>query len=547
MKHISSQELRKARNNFWESKKHIYLPEASLVGGKESTAMFTIAGMQQLIPYLSGKKHPLGKRLYNIQKCVRTVDIDEVGDASHLTFFNMMWNRSLGDYFKKEAVQRSRDFLIDVLWFDPKKLSATVFEWDKEVGKDEETIGYRKDVGLDAERICALWAKDNRRSPGHHWPCGPCTEIFYRIGKWEPSKKSNPKSDEKNRLEVRNNVFMEYYRSEDGVLSKLPQQNVDTWMGFERMCKVLQGKETVYETDLFQPIIEIIEKHLKITYAGNEKRIRVIADHLRTSFFLINDGITPSNEGRGYVLRRLIRRMFYNLILLKELSQSESTKLIEEIMNRISNNFEGSFDIERPNHAVSQDAVELIPQERRVKNIISVLLKETTQFQKTISNGQKMLNELFEKNKKAGVIAWADAFKLYDSCGFPFELMLELANEKWFKVDQKEFNKEMEAQQERSRAGSKDMFKQWVDRSKYVQWMPPTKFLGYGNLHSENVKLLKDFEVNGQRVLIFDTTPLYGEWWGQMGDSGKVILEWGEELIIKDVKKYEGVFLHFVK
>jgi len=176
-------------------------------------------------------------------------------------------------------------------------------------------------------------------------------------------------------------------------------------MGFERMCKVLQGKETVYETDLFQPIIEIIEKHLKITYAGNEKRIRVIADHLRTSFFLINDGITPSNEGRGYVLRRLIRRMFYNLILLKELSQSESTKLIEEIMNRISNNFEGSFDIERPNHAVSQDAVELIPQERRVKNIISVLLKETTQFQKTISNGQKMLNELFEKNKKAGVIA----------------------------------------------------------------------------------------------------------------------------------------------
>jgi alanyl-tRNA synthetase len=188
-------------------------------------------------------------------------------------------------------------------------------------------------------------------------------------------------------------------------------------MGFERMAKVLQEKETVYETDLFWPIIQLIEKHLGIKYIGNERRMRIIADHLRTSFFLIHDGITPSNEGRGYVLRRLIRRMFYNLILLKEVSEKESADLIEDIMNRVADNFEGtSFE---------------------VKNICKVLLKETTQFQKTITNGQKLLKELFEKNKDKRLITSADAFKLYDSCGFPFELTLELANEHGFKVDQK--------------------------------------------------------------------------------------------------------------
>lgn len=527
MKHISSQELRKVRNEFRESKKHIHLPQASLIGGKESTAMFTIAGMQQIIPYLAGKKHPLGTRLYNIQKCVRTVDIDEVGDASHHTFFNMMGNRSLGDYFKKESVQRSREFLVDVLWFDPKKLAVTVFEGDADAPRDDETAKYRKKVWMPDHKIAYMPADNNRRSPGPVWPCGADTEIFYRVWKSEfPPEDSNPKSDEDNRLEIRNNVFMEFYRGEDSRLTKLKEQNVDTGMWFERMCKVLQDKETNYETDLFCPIIEIIEKHLNIKYVWNEQRIRVIADHIRTSFFLINDGIVPSNEGRGYVLRRLIRRMFYNVLLLKELSQSQANTLIQEITDWISNNSEWSFDL---------------------GNIYNTIIKETTQFQKTINNWQKMLKELFEKNKTKNLITWADAFKLYDSCGFPFELTMELATENWFKVAQKEFEIEMETQQKRSRAGSKDMFKQGVDRSKYVEAMPPTKFIGYESLYSEEVKLLKDFEVNNQRILIFDTTPLYGEWWGQMGDSGKIILDWWEELIITDVKKYEGVFLHFVK
>ena len=229
MKKISSKELREIWNTFWVSKQHVYLPESSLIASKDSTAMFTIAWMQQLIPYLSGKEHPLGKRLFNIQKCIRTVDIDEVGDASHLTFFEMMGNRSLGWYFKKEAVQRSREFLVDELGFDPKKLAVTVFEGDVDAPKDEETAWYWKNTWISEDKIAYMWAENNRRSPGPVWPCGPDTEIFYRVGQSKfPPKNSNPKTDEDNWLEIWNNVFMEFYRDDKGNLTKLKNQNVDT-------------------------------------------------------------------------------------------------------------------------------------------------------------------------------------------------------------------------------------------------------------------------------------------------------------------------------
>ncbi len=526
MKKISSKQLRDHWNRFRITKKHIYLPESSLIGGKESTAMFTIAGMQQIIPYLFGKEHPLGKRLFNIQKCVRTVDIDEVGDASHCTFFEMMGNRSLGDYFKKEAVQRSREFLVDVLWFDPKKLAVTVFEWDKDTSRDEETTWYRKTVGIPEDKIAYMPAENNRRSPGPVWPCGPDTEIFYRVGKAKlPPKDSNPKTDEDNRLEVRNNVFMEFYRDEKGRLTKLKNKNVDTGMGFERMSKILQGKETVFDTDIFAPLIALIETTLDIHYKGNERRCRIIADHIRTAFFLISHDIVPSNEGRGYVLRRLIRRMYYNFMLLKPVAEEVFDSFVTTIVTFV-------------------DA--LMAAKANTKSISTVVIKEAHQFQKTITHGQKLLDELIIWASKK-TISGKDIFKLYDTFGFPLELTKEIVEEHWLSLDVKWFEKEMKAQQERSRAWSKDMFKQGIDRASYLQWIPPTIFVWYQTLESDGMKVLKDFEIAWQRILVFDKTPFYAESGGQIWDRGVVELDDGKEVNVVQVQKYNWIFLHFVE
>ncbi len=526
MKKISSRELRSRWKEFRLSKNHVYLPESSLIWGKESTAMFTIAGMQQLIPYLSGKEHELGKRLFNIQKCIRTVDIDEVGDASHLTFFEMMGNRSLGDYFKKEAVQRSREFLVDVLGFDPKKLAVTVFAWDATTPKDDETAGYWKAVWMPEDKIAYMWAENNRRSPGPVWPCGPDTEIFYRVGKEAlPPKWSNPKTDEDNRLEIWNNVFMQFYRDDKGKLTPLKNKNVDTGMWFERMAKILQWQETVFDTDIFAPLINLIERTLDITYSGNERRCRIVADHLRTAFSLIANDVIPSNEGRWYVLRRLIRRMYYNFMLLKSVDQHVLDVFITTIVTFIDWLIEANAD---------------------TKAISLAIIKETHQFQKTILHGQKLLDELITwANNK--IIPWKDVFKLYDTFWFPFELTKELLTEHWLSVDVKWFEQEMQAQQERSRAGSKDMFKQWTDRASYTQGIAPTQFIWYDALESDSIQLLKDFEIEWQRILIFDTTPFYAESWGQSSDKGIIKLDDGSTVNVVQVQKYNWIFLHFVK
>lgn len=526
MKTISGPELREKWNQFRLSKNHKYLPEASLIWWKESTAMFNIAGMQQIIPYLSGKEHPFGERLFNIQKCIRTVDIDDVGDASHLTFFEMMWNRSLGDYFKKEAVDRSREFLVDVLGFDKEKLAATVFEWDKDSPRDEETAGYWKKY-LPENKIAYLPADNNRRSPGPVWPCGPDTEIFYRVGESEfPTSASNPWNDEKNWLEIWNNVFMEFYKSDDGKLTKLDKQNVDTGMWYERMCKVLQQKNSVYETDIFDYILTDISKSLNMDYDSNIRKFRIIADHTRTSFFMIKDGISPSNEWRWYVLRRLIRRMYYNLSSLKKVSESDLKDLLTNIAKNIVAKFSLDVDLE---------------------NIVQIILKECLQFQKTIENGQKMIGEFFQKSANSKKLSWKDIFMLYDTFGFPIELTRELASEKWFQLDEAGFDNEMIQQQERSRRWSKDKFTMNVDRSKHVAGIEATKFIGYEQLESDQVKLLKDFNLEDQRILIFDKTPFYAESGWQVGDKWIIELESGEKLKVKEVKKYEWVFLHFVE
>jgi alanyl-tRNA synthetase len=342
MKTLTGQQLRQLWDKFWQSKQHKYLSEVSLIADKESTAMFNVAGMQQLIPYLMGKPHDLGKRVYNIQKCIRTVDIDEVGDASHLTFFTMMGNWSLGDYFKKEAVEWSWEFLTseEYLGINPKKLAVSVFKGDENAPQDNETASYWLDVWVSQDKISYLPAKNNRRSPGPVGPCGPDTEIFYRIGDGEyPPVESNVETDDDNWLEIWNDVFMEYYRDEQGILTKLKQQNVDTWMGFERMCKVLQNKETIYESDLFQTIISFIEKNTRLKYQDNQRRMRIIADHLRTAVMLISDGCITSNVWAGYVLRMIIRRMYYNLILLNNNIDDWYHSLFNEVIDFVASQY----------------------------------------------------------------------------------------------------------------------------------------------------------------------------------------------------------------
>lgn len=521
MKSLSSLELREKWNKFWIEKNHKYLSEVSLLASKESTSLFNVAWMQQLIPYLMWKPHIKWQRLFNIQRCIRTNDIDEVGDASHLSFFEMMWNRSLWDYFKKDSVKWSYEFLVDVLEFDPKKLAVTVFEWNQEISADEETKKYWLEVWIPEHKIAAMWMKNNRWTPGPVWPCGPDTEIFYWVWKSEfPPIDSNPKDDEDNWLEIWNNVFMEYYANASEGLTKLNNQNVDTGMGFERMCKVLQWKETVYETDLFWPIIELISKCTWLSYKGNERRMRIIADHLRTALVLVNDGCIPSNIGSGYVLRMLIRRMYYNFLLLKKEGN------IDWLVSGVLDFFSSIYPLS-------------------AKNIDVSILSEISQFKKTIDNWIKLLDQLLDKNIKT--ISGQDIFKLYDTYGFPFEITKEICTEKWVAVDELGFNKAMEQQKERSRNSSKNFLAKDIDRSKYLEWVTPTKFIGYDVSNITESKIIKDFVVDGQRVLIFDKTPFYAESGGQCSDFWKIIMDNWSELEIVNVIKYEWVFLHIIK
>ncbi|MEI6425989.1 MAG: alanine--tRNA ligase [Candidatus Absconditabacteria bacterium] len=526
MKALSSSEFRKLRSTFRESKQHKYLTEVSLIADKESTAMFNVAGMQQLIPYLMGKPHQLGRRVFNIQRCIRTVDIDSVGDASHLTFFEMMGNWSLGDYFKKEAVSRSREFLTspEYLGIDHRKIAVTVFEGDEATPRDDETAGYWKAAGITEDKLSYLPADNNRRSPGPVGPCGPDTEIFYRVGEADfPPLESNVKDDEDNWMEIWNNVFMEFYRDETGTLTKLSQQNVDTGMGFERLCKTLQGKETVYESDIFKPLIDIICRYTGAEYAQNQRRMRIVADHLRTVIVLVNDGAIASNVGPGYVLRMIIRRMYYNLMLIKEHSPEAYSQFIDDMIAEIAK----SRELTMPN-AIAQ-----------------TIKEELSQFTKTIANGNKLLQTLIEKAN--GTLAGKDVFMLYDTYGFPVELTREIAKENTMLVDEAGFEIAMEEAREKSRQGTKDMFKKGTDWSKYLEGVSATQFVGYEELEIENPKLIKDLNIDGQRVLIFDKTPFYAESGGQTGDKGTITLDDGTTVTIQDVKKYEGVFLHFVK
>lgn len=431
---MKSEEIRKKFLGFFEKRGHKIIPSSPLVPENDPSTLFNTAGMQPLVPYLLGEPHPAGKRLVNFQKCVRTGDIDEVGDNTHLTFFEMMGNWSLGDYFKKEAIEWSFELLTskeEGFGLDPNRLYVTCFEGNADAPRDEESAKIWKEIfdrnGVEGERIYFRPAEKNWWQPGPNGPCGPDTEMFYDLT-GELTKGMNLeeylKADDEQRIvEIWNDVFMEYVKNDDKVVGKLENKNVDTGSGFERICAVLQGKNNVFDTDLFDPIIAKIKD---LSKNENKKSFRIVADHIRSAVFMIGDGVFSSNTDRGYILRRLLRRAVRHsdILGIEEMRLSEISKSVITKYGEFYPNLKNkSGEIEKEINA------------------------EEERFRKTLERGLKE----FEKG--------VDPFVLFTSYGFPIELTKELSKEKGLVVDEEKFKKDLEAHQELSRSGSDQKFK----------------------------------------------------------------------------------------
>lgn len=536
---MTSPELRQLRDRFWKTKEHVWGDPASLIvnSADDPTTMFNTAGMQPLVPYLMGKEHPTwSERVYNIQWCIRTVDIDEVWDVSHLTFFEMMWNRSLGNYFKKDAIARSREFLTsdEGLWFDPKNLAVSVFAWDNDAPRDEESVALWKQQWVNIWRIAYLGKEDNRWWPAWStWPCGPDTEIFYWIWEGDAPEVFDSEKDDENRLEIWNNVFMGYYKNDSWVISEMEKKNVDTWMWFERILMVTRGKElkeswkisaihelSVYDSDLFDEALGLIGGF----WIQELKRKRVVADHVRTAMRLLDEWLSSSNEWRWYVLRRIMRRAMYQFYIWRSsLDLADIRKKIELLLH--------SF-------------LKTYPQ-MNVDAVLHSFMSERQWFDSTIRQWKKKLESLMQAHTDDKNISWKDIFQLFDTYWFPIELTEEILEESGYVYEKKELLAAQKQAKERSRAWW-DKFAKTINWADYIEWLPETKFLWYDSLICEESILLKDFEVSGERYLVFDCTPFYAESWGQKWDSGEIALDSGEIVKIVDVQKYGGVWLHRV-
>jgi alanyl-tRNA synthetase len=416
---------------FFEKHGHKIIPSASLIPENDPTVLFTTAGMHPLVPFLLGQIHPEGKRLADAQKCIRTVDIDNVGDDVHLTFFEMLGNWSLGDYWKEDAIKWSFEFLTKELNIPLERLAVSCFAGDKDAPKDEESSKIWLSCGIKKERLAFLPKEDNWWGPaGKTGPCGPDTEMFY----WKLNDVPAPEifdATDKNWVEIWNDVFMQYVKDENENYLGADQKNVDTGMGMERTLAVLNGKENVYETDLFSPILEKIEELSGKKYFENKKSFRIIADHVRASVFLASEEIMPSNVEHGYILRRLLRRVIrYGKAL--QMPKDFLTDLIKSVI------------------AIYKDAYPELAESE--EGVIFIVRQEAEKFEKTLENG---LRE-FEKLKS---VSGKDAFNLYQSYGFPIEMTQELAKEKGIEVDVEEFKKELKKHQDLSRTASAGMFK----------------------------------------------------------------------------------------
>ena len=429
-------EIRNKYLNFFKKHGHAVVPSAPLIPENDPSVLFTTAGMQPLVPYLLGEKHPEGTRICDYQKCVRTNDIDEVGDNRHLTYFEMLGNWSLGDYFKDESIAMSFEFLTKELGIPAEKLSVTCFAGDEDCPRDTVSAEVWKKVGIPEERIYFYGKDDNWWIAGEEGPCGPDTEMFYDTGKPACSEDCQPSCDCGKYVEIWNNVFMEYFKDKNGY-SKLKQKNVDTGLGLERMTMLLQGKETPFDTEIFEPIMKKLEALQKV---DNIESRRIVAEHLRSSMMIISDGGKPSNIDRGYVLRRLIRRMIRHLNKL-QIDLNELSTLIQINV---------------------QNLKEMYPDLEKNQEIINaVIIEEKDKFVKTLSKGEREFEKEIKKMQETGskTISGEIVFRLYDTYGFPPEVTNELAVENGYEADLKEFDKLFEKHQEKSRAGSEQKFK----------------------------------------------------------------------------------------
>ncbi|MCQ2749401.1 MAG: alanine--tRNA ligase [Clostridia bacterium] len=542
MNKITSKELRSNWINFYKERGHVDCGAVSLVSDGSTGAMFNVAGMQPIMPYLLGKKHPLGTRLCNVQGCVRTNDIDGVGDKSHLTFFEMMGSWSLGDYFKKERCQWSYELLTEVFGFDRDHLAATVFEGDENAPRDEEGAQYRIESGFKKENVFFLPAEDNWWGL-EYGPCGPDSEMFYVSEKEPCGPDCRPGCHCGKYTEIGNDVFMQYDKQQDGTLLPLAKKNVDTGWGLERNLAFLNGVDDVYKTDLFTSAISYMEKASGMKYGDDEKStksMRIIADHLRTGVMLIGDEakLLPSNGGPGYVLRRLLRRAVRHG---RALNLSE-----QDLLNVASTYIDDVYAESYPLLKENKDF------------IFDELKKEIDRFELTLENGMKEFRKIADslKNEKAKTIDGKSAFYLYDTFGFPYELTLEMAEEEGLEVDEAGFKSSMEEQKQRARENSN--FSQKTASADVFESLDAkitSTFVGYEKLEAEDTilamadseKITDTLNAGDEGTIIVGTTPFYATMGGQKGDNGIIETAKGKFEVIDTVKIPGGRIGHIGK
>lgn len=543
MRQFTSDELRKTWKQFYIDRGHVDVGAVSLVSDGSTGVMFNVAGMQPLMPYLLGQKHPLGTRLCNVQGCVRTNDIDSVGDKSHVTFFEMMGSWSLGDYFKKERCQWSFELLTQVFGFDADHLAATVFAGDENAPRDEEGAQYRIASGFKKENIYYLPAEDNWWGL-EYGPCGPDSEMFYVADRPDCGPDCGPGCHCGKYTELGNDVFMQYEKHHDGHLTPLKQKNVDTGWGLERILAFLNGTRDVYRIDLFAPVIAYIEKVSGTKYEEDEKltrSMRILADHIRTSVMLIGDEakLLPSNVGAGYVLRRLIRRAVRHGRMLN--LKTEDLLTIAQMY--IDDIYAESYPL-------------------LVKNkefVLSELKKEIDRFESTLENGMKEFKKILEQKKeeKSVEIDGKSAFYLYDTFGFPLELTVELAQEEGLKVDEEGFERAMEEQKQKARDNQSFSARLSTDTALYDELDESlvSEFTGYDTLQAESSVAAiasdgkwQDVLSEGQEgTIITVKTPFYATMGGQKGDFGVIKTADGTFEVTDTVKVSGGRIGHIGK
>ncbi len=463
--------------DFFVSKGHVFIPSAPVVPENDPSVLFNTAGMQPLVPYLKGEKHPLGTRLCDYQKCIRTNDLDNIGDTYHHTFFEMLGNWSLGDYFKKEAITWSFEFLTKVLNIPVERLGVTVFAGNDDIEEDKTSYEIWKSLGINEKRI-AKTKDDNFWIAGETGPCGPDSEMFYFRSDDEIPEVFDPEDDRW--VEIWNDVFMEFYKDENGVISELPKKNVDTGMGVERTTAILEGVNDNYTSSIWKDVIEKIEEISSLPYEGNEKPMRIIADHIRTSVFILADYafIKPSNTDQGYILRRLIRR---TIRYAKMLNIDIDSNFEEILANLIIDKYKKYYKELEENRNI----------------VLEELKKEKIKFNKTLSKGLKEFDKMvssLQDNKLNKDLA----FKLYDTYGFPIELTLELAKEQNIEVDVDGFYEKFKAHQELSRKSSSGKFKGGLSNNSEIE----TKYHTATHLLNAALKLVvnKDVHQKGSNI-----------------------------------------------